>query len=134
MKTTGGRGLHVVGPITPARDVAGCLEFSRGVSDAIARTDPQLYTTTFAKLGRERKILIDYLRNNRTNTSICAYLPLARAESAGKTELARIEEIAERNVAPRFLGVLSALCARLVSPRSPRARREGGEWTTVTRR
>ena len=55
-----------------------CLEFSRDVSEAIARTDPQLYTTTFAKLGRERKILIDYLRNNRTNTSVCAFSPRAR--------------------------------------------------------
>jgi bifunctional non-homologous end joining protein LigD len=78
VKTTGGRGLHVVVPIKPARQVAECLEFSRVVSDAIARTDPQLYTTTFAKLGRERKILIDYLRNNRTNTSVCAYSPRAR--------------------------------------------------------
>jgi bifunctional non-homologous end joining protein LigD len=78
VKTTGGRGLHVVAPIKPAREVGECLEFSRGVSDAIARTDPKLYTTTFAKLGRERKILIDYLRNNRTNTSICAYSPRAR--------------------------------------------------------
>ena len=78
VKTTGGRGLHVVVPIKPARVVAECLEFSRGISDAIARTDPQLYTTTFAKLGRESKILIDYLRNNRTNTSVCAYSPRAR--------------------------------------------------------
>jgi len=79
VKTTGGRGLHVVVPIAPARIVAKCLEFSRDVSEAIARTDPQLYTTTFAKLGRERKILIDYLRNNRTNTSIAAFSPRARA-------------------------------------------------------
>jgi bifunctional non-homologous end joining protein LigD len=78
VKTTGGRGLHVVVPIKPAREVSECLEFSRGVSDAIARIDPRLYTTTFAKLGRERKILIDYLRNNRTNTSVCAYSPRAR--------------------------------------------------------
>jgi DNA primase len=34
---------------------------SRDVSESIVRTDPQLYTTGFAKLGRERKILIDYL-------------------------------------------------------------------------
>jgi len=78
VKTTGGRGLHVVVPIKPAPTVAKCLEFSRDVSEAIARTDPQLYTTTFAKPGRKRKILIDYLRNNRTNTSICAYSPRAR--------------------------------------------------------
>jgi bifunctional non-homologous end joining protein LigD len=78
VKTTGGRGLHVVVPITPARDVLECLEFSREVSEAIVRTEPRLYTTTFAKVGRERKILIDYLRNNRTNTSIAAFSPRAR--------------------------------------------------------
>ena len=79
VKTTGGRGLHVVVPIVPAREVPECLEFSRHVSEAIVRTHPLLFTTTFAKLGRERKILIDYLRNNRTNTSICAFSPRARA-------------------------------------------------------
>ena len=78
VKTTGGRGLHVVVPIKPARNVATCLEFSRNVSEAITRTDPQLYTTAFAKVGRDRKILIDYLRNNRTNTSVCAFSPRTR--------------------------------------------------------
>ena len=48
------------------------------VAEAIERTDPQLYTTTFAKAGRQQKILIDYLRNNRTNTSVCAFSPRAR--------------------------------------------------------
>jgi bifunctional non-homologous end joining protein LigD len=78
VKTTGGRGLHVVVPVTPARTVAECLAFSRNVSAAIARTAPHLYTTAFAKRGRERSILIDYLRNNRTNTSVCAFSPRAR--------------------------------------------------------
>jgi len=78
VKTTGGRGLHVVVPLKPARDVAQCLAFSHDVSEAIVRIDPRLYTTAFTKLGRERKILIDYLRNNRTNTSICAFSPRAR--------------------------------------------------------
>jgi bifunctional non-homologous end joining protein LigD len=77
-KTTGGRGLHVVVPLKPRRGVSECLDFSRAVSEAIARTDPRLYTTAFAKAGRERKILIDYLRNNRTNTSVCAFSPRAR--------------------------------------------------------
>ena len=77
VKTTGGHGLHVVVPIKPARDWSECLEFARDVSEAIERTDP-IYTTTFAKRGRERKILIDYLRNNRTNTSVCAFSPRAR--------------------------------------------------------
>jgi bifunctional non-homologous end joining protein LigD len=79
VKTTGGRGLHVVVPIEPSLDWSECLAYSRDVSDAIVRTNPSLYTTTFSKRGRERKILIDYLRNNRTNTSVCAYSPRARA-------------------------------------------------------
>ena len=81
VKTTGGRGLHVVIPVKPKRTVAECLDFSRAVSETIASTDPQVYTTAFAKSGREHKILIDYLRNNRTNTSVCAFSPRARPEA-----------------------------------------------------
>ncbi len=78
VKTTGGRGLHVVVPLKRKRIVTECLDFSRAVSEAIAYTDPRAYTTAFAKAGRERQILIDYLRNNRTNTSVCAFSPRAR--------------------------------------------------------
>jgi bifunctional non-homologous end joining protein LigD len=78
VKTTGGRGVHVVVPLKRKRSVTECLHFSRIVSEAIAKTDPRAYTTAFAKAGRERQILIDYLRNNRTNTSVCAFSPRAR--------------------------------------------------------
>jgi bifunctional non-homologous end joining protein LigD len=79
VKTTGGRGLHVVVPLTPQADWSECLAFSRGLSEALEQTKPDLYTTEFAKAGRGRKILIDYLRNNRTNTSIAAYSTRARS-------------------------------------------------------
>src|SRR5262249_25523557 len=78
VKTTGGRGLHVVVPLRPKRTVSECLDFARAVGEAIVRTDPNPWTTSFAKAGREGKILIDYLRNNRTNTSVCAFSPRAR--------------------------------------------------------
>ena len=78
VKTTGGRGLHVVVPVKPSRDWSECLDFSRAVGETIEKAEPQMYTTAFAKAGRERKILVDYLRNNRTNTSVCAYSPRAR--------------------------------------------------------
>jgi bifunctional non-homologous end joining protein LigD len=77
VKTTGGRGIHVVAPITASLGWSECLDFSRDLATALARMNP-LYTTRFSKRGREDKILIDYLRNNRTNTSICAYSPRAR--------------------------------------------------------
>jgi bifunctional non-homologous end joining protein LigD len=78
VKTTGGRGLHIVVPIVRSLEWQECLAFSRQVAEAMVRLDPGLFTTAFGKQGRDRKILIDYLRNNRTNTSICAYSPRAR--------------------------------------------------------
>lgn len=78
-KTTGGKGLHVVVPLAPKADWRQCLDFSRAVAEAMTRHDPELYTTAFAKAGRERKILVDYLRNNRTNTSVAAFSTRARA-------------------------------------------------------
>ncbi len=77
-KTTGGAGLHVVVPLVPARPWQECLAFSRAFAAAIVRHDPRRFTTAFARAGRERKILIDYLRNNRTNTSVAAFSTRAR--------------------------------------------------------
>jgi bifunctional non-homologous end joining protein LigD len=77
-KTTGGKGLHVVVPLVPRADWRECLDFSRALAEAIERHDPALFTTMFAKAGRERKILIDYMRNNRTNTSVSAFSTRAR--------------------------------------------------------
>jgi bifunctional non-homologous end joining protein LigD len=79
VKTTGGKGLHVVVPIRPRREWSECLAFARAVATAMVRSDPSRYTVTYAKRGRERQILVDYLRNNRTNTSVSAYSTRARA-------------------------------------------------------
>ena len=78
VKTTGGRGLHLVVPIVPESNWEECLEFARAVAALIVEQNPALYTTDFRKAGRQDKILIDYLRNNRTNTSICAFAVRAR--------------------------------------------------------
>ena len=77
-KTTGGRGLHVVVPLKPEADWRACLEFSRALARTMERRQPETYTTAFARAGREKKILIDYLRNNRTNTSVAAFSTRAR--------------------------------------------------------
>jgi bifunctional non-homologous end joining protein LigD len=95
LKTTGGRGLHVVVPIVPAHDWSVCLEFARQVSTAIASHDPSRYTVKFAKRGRESLILIDYLRNNRTNTSVAAYSVRARSAATVSMPLAW-EELSPR--------------------------------------
>jgi bifunctional non-homologous end joining protein LigD len=78
VKTTGGAGLHVVVPIVPSVSWDTCLRFSRDLAEAIVRANPERYTTSFPKAGRERKLLVDYLRNNRTNTSVAAFSTRAR--------------------------------------------------------
>ena len=78
VKTTGGKGLHLVVPIAPTNDWSVCLAFARSVASEIAEHDPARFTTKFAKVGREKQILIDYLRNNRTNTAVAAYSVRAR--------------------------------------------------------
>jgi bifunctional non-homologous end joining protein LigD len=81
VKTTGGKGLHVVAPLQPHADWSACLAFTRALAETIERAAPDEYTTEFAKAGRATKILIDYLRNNRTNTSVAAFSTRARAHA-----------------------------------------------------
>jgi len=76
-KTTGGRGLHVVAPVEPA-PAADCLAFARAMASALVAHDPARFTTTVSKRGREAKILVDVLRNNRTNTAVAAFSLRAR--------------------------------------------------------
>ena len=88
VKTTGGRGLHVVVPLVPKADWSECLAFARAFAASVVRLSPALFTDQFAKIGRERKILVDYLRNNRTNTSIAAYSTRAKPDAQVSVPLA----------------------------------------------
>ena len=92
VKTTGGRGLHVVVPLKPTRAVAECLEFSRAVERGDRANGSHALHDHVRKVGRERKILIDYLRNNRTNTSVCCLLA-TRATGSDGVDAARLERV-----------------------------------------
>ncbi len=88
VKTTGGKGLHVVVPIVPERSWATCLAFAKTIASHVATRRPAVYTISLPKSGREDRILIDYLRNNRTNTSVAAFSPRARPGATVSVPLA----------------------------------------------
>jgi bifunctional non-homologous end joining protein LigD len=79
VKTTGGKGLHVVVPITPTLDWQRTKIFAKAVADSMVAARPERYVATMSKAKRAGKIFIDYLRNARSATAICAYSTRARA-------------------------------------------------------
>lgn len=79
VKTTGGKGIHVVCPIEPDRDWVTIKEFAHSFVTVMERKNPSRYLTKMTKSARQGKIYLDYLRNERGATSVAPYSPRARA-------------------------------------------------------
>ena len=77
LKTSGGKGLHVVLPIKPAPwDTA--KDFCHAVAASIAADDPDRYVASATKSKRNKRIFVDYLRNSREATVVAPYSTRAR--------------------------------------------------------
>jgi bifunctional non-homologous end joining protein LigD len=88
LKTTGGKGLHVVVPIAPRSEWPAVKEFCKAFVDAWVREAPTRYVANVSKAQRRGKILLDYLRNGRGATAVCAYSTRARSGAPVATPLA----------------------------------------------
>jgi bifunctional non-homologous end joining protein LigD len=101
VKTTGGKGLHLVVPIQRRRLWDEVKTFCKQVADAIVRADPDSYTANLAKAARHGKIYIDFLRNGRGATAVVPYSPRARAGAPIATPLTW-EELSPNTHADQF--------------------------------
>ncbi len=90
VKTTGGKGLHVVMPFSSASRVSwdDAFAFSQTLSERLAADQPAGYVATMSKAKRTGKIFIDYFRNHRGSTAIAAYSTRARAGATVAVPLA----------------------------------------------
>lgn len=82
VKTSGGKGLHVVAPLKPKVDWDALKSFTKAIADQMAADSPDRYVSTISKAKRKGKILIDYLRNQRGMTAVAPYSPRARPGAA----------------------------------------------------
>jgi bifunctional non-homologous end joining protein LigD len=78
VKTSGGKGLHVVAPVKPRAEWPDVKAAMKALADGMAGDSPELYVSTITKSKRKGKILVDYLRNGRGATAVAPYSTRAR--------------------------------------------------------
>jgi bifunctional non-homologous end joining protein LigD len=88
LKTTGGKGLHVVVPMTPRYSFPAIKAFARAIAESMASDSPTKYISTMSKAKRAGKIFVDYLRNDVTATAVAPYSARAREGAPVSTPLA----------------------------------------------
>jgi bifunctional non-homologous end joining protein LigD len=117
VKTTGGKGLHVVVPLRRAADWASVKEFAHAVALTLVEGRPDEFVANMKKSERTGKIFVDYLRNDRGSTAVAAYAVRARAGAPVAMPI-RWEELTPKFRPDRFTlrTVPKLLTARRVDP------------------
>jgi bifunctional non-homologous end joining protein LigD len=102
LKTTGGKGLHVVAPIEPRLEWDEVKEFTRQIALMLAKARPDLFTAMISKDRRPNKIFVDYLRNSETASAAAAFSPRARPNAGVSVPLSWGELDAKDDLRLRF--------------------------------
>jgi bifunctional non-homologous end joining protein LigD len=78
LKTSGGKGLHVVVPLSPRRGWDEVKDFSRAAVEHLARTIPSRFVAKSGAANRVGRIFVDYLRNGESQTTAAAFSARSR--------------------------------------------------------
>lgn len=103
VKTSGGKGFHVVVPLKPKAKWDEVKTFAHDFADAMVQAQPERYTATLAKKARKGRIFIDYLRNGRGSTTVAPYSPRANEDAAISMPINW--ELMEGNISPKAFAI-----------------------------
>jgi bifunctional non-homologous end joining protein LigD len=101
LKTTGGKGLHVVAPVEPRLAWGEVKQFTKELAEFLVRAQPDLFTAKIAKDSRGGKVFVDYLRNAETASAVAAFSPRARAEAGVSTPVSW-DELGKTDIRGKF--------------------------------
>lgn len=129
VKTTGGRGLHVVAPLVRRAGWADVRGFSRALAEELEREAPERFVATSSKAERAGKIFVDYLRNGWAASAVAAFSTRARPGAPVSVPLSW-EELSAR-LDPGSLNVDSVPARLARQRRDPWAGYDGArQWIT----
>jgi bifunctional non-homologous end joining protein LigD len=128
---TGGKGVHVIAPLTPEAEWPAVKDFAHRFAQAVAATHPDRFTAVLSKAKRNGRIFVDYLRNQRGATAVMPYsvrarpgapvaVPLTWQELRGLDSPAHWSLRDGRSLAKPAM-VRATEAPRQVSPEKPRA-------------
>lgn len=110
LKTSGGKGLHILVPLDPVHGWTEVKAFSQAIAQYLAKLLPQHFSAVSGPKNRVGRIFIDYLRNSQGASTVAAYSVRAR-EGLGVSVPIHRDELAElkganlwtiRNLMPRL--------------------------------
>ncbi|ESQ84123.1 hypothetical protein AEAC466_10275 [Asticcacaulis sp. AC466] len=115
LKTTGGKGLHIVVPLTPKHTWATIKPFTKAIAQSMAHDAPGRYIAVATKAARKGKIFVDYLRNDLTATAVAPFAVRAREGAGVATPLFWDELSAKLKPYDYNIGTLAERLAQLKS-------------------
>ncbi|MFT4174998.1 MAG: DNA ligase D, partial [Rhodocyclaceae bacterium] len=105
LKTTGGKGLHIVVPIRATQGWEVVKAFAKGVAEHLEAVMPDRFVASMSKARRRNRVFVDYLRNGREATAIAAYSARARAGASVSMPLDWAELDARHDVRGAFYNI-----------------------------
>ena len=109
---SGGKGVHVVVPLSPGHSWNTHKDFSRRFAEALSLAEPERFTATMSKAKRKGKIFIDWLRNQRGSTAVLPFSARARAGAPVAVPIAWDELTDMTDAKPYSVGAATELIAR----------------------